>query len=223
MTNSGLEIKVNKREVVGKNVRFLRREGKTPIHLYGNGVESVALQIETDELTRLLNRAGLNTPISINIEGDNAPRFTYIREIQKHPVTDKVLHVDFLEVSTSEEIISNISISLTGESPAIKSYGGRVNQTMRSISVSALPKDLPEKLEIDLAPLDTFEKVLKISDLSLAKEISVLNDLNSVVVRISAPRKIETTDQTGAEIGYEPMPEETPPVPTITEEATDGQ
>jgi large subunit ribosomal protein L25 len=165
----------------------------------------------------LLNQASINTPISINIEGDNASRFTYIREIQKHPVTDKVLHVDFLEVSTSEEIISNISISLTGESPAIKSYGGIVNQTLRSLRVSALPKDLPEKLEIDLAPLDTFEKVLKISDLYLAKGISVLNDLNSVVVRISAPRKVETTDQTGAEIGYEPT------VPTITEEATDGQ
>ena len=175
MANSVLEIKVQKRDVVGKNVRFLRKNGKTPIHLYGNGVESVSLEIETDELTRLLNRAGPNTPVSITIDNDSEPRFTYLREVQKHPVTEKVLHVDFLEVSTTEEIISNISVGLIGESPAIKSYGGRVNQTMRTIRVSALPKDLPERLEIDLSSLDTFEKVLRVSDIVIRARLIETN------------------------------------------------
>jgi|TARA_B100001741_G_scaffold312489_1_gene315980 large subunit ribosomal protein L25 len=222
MANSVLEIKVQKRDVVGKNVRFLRKNGKTPIHLYGNGVESVSLEIETDELTRLLNRAGPNTPVSITIDNDSEPRFTYLREVQKHPVTEKVLHVDFLEVSTTEEIISNISVGLIGESPAIKSYGGRVNQTMRTIRVSALPKDLPERLEIDLSFLDTFEKVLRVSDIEISSDVTLLTDSESVVVRISAPRRAATTGG-GSEIEEEVTSNVAPSDEGAEEEITEGQ
>ena len=222
MANSVLEIKVKKRDVVGKNVRFLRKNGKTPIHLYGNGVESVSLEIETDELTRLLNRAGPNTPVSITIDDDNNPRFTYLREVQKHPVTEKVLHVDFLEVSTTEEIISNSSVGLVGESPAIKSYGGRENQTMRTIRVSALPKDLPERLEIDLSSLDNFEKVLRVSDIEISSNVSLLTDSESIVVRISAPRRTGTTTG-GGDFEEQTVIEETSSDENTQEEITEGQ
>tara|TARA_B100000676_G_scaffold300868_1_gene347170 strand:- start:4199 stop:4867 length:669 start_codon:yes stop_codon:yes gene_type:complete len=222
MANSGLEIKVQKRDVVGKNVRFLRKNGKTPIHLYGNGIESVSLEVETDELTRLLNRAGPNTPVSVTIDNDKEPRFTYLREVQKHPVTEKVLHVDFLEVSTTQEIISNISVDLVGESPAIKSYGGRINQTMRTIRVSALPKDLPERLEIDLSSLDSFEKVLRVSDIKISSDVLLLTDSDSVVVRISAPRRAATTGGSGA-IQEQPVSDETSSDENAEEEITEGQ
>ncbi|MBR72837.1 MAG: 50S ribosomal protein L25 [Rhodospirillaceae bacterium] len=138
-------------------------------------------------------------------------------------MTEKVLHVDFLEVSTTEEIISNISVGLIGESPAIKSYGGRVNQTMRTIRVSALPKDLPERLEIDLSSLDRFEKVLRVSDIEISSDVTLLTDSESIVVRISAPRRAATTTAGGGEIQEEVTSDVAPSDEGTEEEITEGQ
>ncbi len=132
------------------------------------------------------------------------------------------MHVDFLEVSTTQEIISNISVGLVGESPAIKSYGGRINQTMRTIRVSALPKDLPERLEIDLSSLDSFEKVLRVSDIKISSDVLLLTDSDSVVVRISAPRRAATTGGSG-EIQEQPVSDDTSSDENAEEEITEDQ
>ena len=113
-------------------------------------------------------------------------------------------------------------MGLVGESPAIKSYGGRVNQTMRTIRVSALPKDLPERLEIDLSSLDNFEKVLRVSDIEISSNVSLLTDSESIVVRISAPRRTGTTTG-GGDFEEQTVIEETSSDENTQEEITEGQ
>ena len=94
-------LKLLPRSVIGKKVKQLRREGFVPVHVYGRGVESQALQAETQVLRRVLPRVGTNIPLSLELDGDKGENICFVREVQRHPVTEDVLHVDFLRVDVS--------------------------------------------------------------------------------------------------------------------------
>ena len=183
-----LELSVVPRSVLGKRVRALRRGGLTPANVYGHGVESRALQIETVTLVRTLRALERNAILSLCIEGEKAPRPVMVRDIQRNPVSDRILHVDFYQVSLTEKMRADVPLLLTGKAPAVDDFGGILLQSLESISVEALPADMPSHVEVDISVLSELDSSLHVKDLVLDPKLHVMTDLDVVIARVASPR-----------------------------------
>jgi large subunit ribosomal protein L25 len=183
-----LELSVIPRSVLGKRVRALRRGGLTPANVYGHGVESRALQIETVTLVRTLRALERNAILSLCIEGEKAPRPVMVRDIQRNPVSDRILHVDFYQVSLTEKMRADVPLLLTGKAPAVDDFGGILLQSLESITVEALPTDMPSHVEVDISLLSGIDSSLHVKDLVLDPKLHLLTDPEVVIAKVAAPR-----------------------------------
>jgi len=184
------ELLATTRETLGKKVRFLRRQGITPVHLFGHNVESVALQCDTAQLKRVLAQTGRTRLISLKVDEAKKPRNVVIREVQREPRTSELLHVDFYQVSMAEKIRVEVPIVSIGEAPALKLKENFLLQELNSLSVECLPSEIPNRVDIDLTSLTEVGQAIHVKDIMLDKADTVLNNPEQLVVKISV-RHIE--------------------------------
>ncbi len=189
-----IELKVTSREILGKKVRFLRRQGVIPVHLYGPGIESMALQCDTTELQRVLDEAGKTQLISLKIDNEKKPRTVVVHEVQIEPQTGESLHVDFYQVKMAEKVKVEIPIVLVGEAPALKLKENMLVQELNTLSVECLPAKIPPSVELDLNSLTESEQAVRVKDIELDREVTVLNDPELVMVKVSV-RRIEKVEE----------------------------
>lgn len=182
------EIKLSNRSISGKKVANLRKDGIMPVHLYGGDGGSLSLQGDSAEINKLLPRVGLNIPVSVVVEGGESGEICFVREVQRHPLTQDILHVDFLRVDVKSNITASVPIEVIGDSPAVRLLGGTLIQNMQSINVEALPLNVPEKITIDITPIEDFETAIHISDITVEDDISITNPLDALVARVAPPR-----------------------------------
>ena len=205
------ELLATTREILGKKVRFLRRQGITPVHLFGHNVESVALQCDTAQLKRVLAQTGRTRLISLKVDEAKKPRNVVIREVQREPRTSELLHVDFYQVSMAEKIRVEVPIVSIGEAPALKSKENFLLQELNSLSVECLPGEIPNRVDIDLTSLTEVGQAIHVKDIMLDKEGTILNNPEQLVVKISA-RHIEKLVEEEVEAPVEAqLPEEREP------------
>lgn len=188
MTTQALTLELETRSVIGKKVQTLRRKGITPVHLYGRGAPSMSLQAEASTILRIVAQAGRNRPVSVSVSGQETPCLAFIREVQRHPVSEAILHVDFYQVPLTEAAQAEVPIRLIGEAPAIRMHNGVLNQVLHTLRVECLPLDVPEYFELDMSGLDDFEKSLRVSDIPPSDKVAFLNNPNAVIARVNAPR-----------------------------------
>ena len=181
-----IELKAVTREILGKKVRFLRRQGITPTHLFGHGVESMALQCDTPQLKRVLAQAGRTRLISLKLDKARNPRNVMIREIQRDPRTGELIHVDLYQVRMAEKIKVEVPIIFIGEAPALKSKENRLLHELNSLDIECLPDKVPANVEVDISSLTEAEQSIRVKDIDLGEEITVFNEPEGVLVRISA-------------------------------------
>jgi len=143
------EFKVSRRDILGKKVRFLRREGLTPVNLYGPNIESLPLQVETSLLKRLIARAGVNALINLKVDSARKPRMVMIRDIKRDPLTQELLHVDFFQVEMTHKVKAEVPLLFIGEAPAAKSSRVMLIENLTTLHLEALPADLPRNIEVD--------------------------------------------------------------------------
>ncbi len=191
MTTQPLTLQLETRSILGKKVRQLRRQGITPVHLYGKGIQSLHLQGESAAVRRIVTQAGGTAPVSLSIEGDRASHMAFIREVHRHPLTETILHVDFYQVPMTELMQAEVPVYLVGEAPAVRLHNGILLQPLHAVRVECLPLEMPQYVELDIAGLDDFEKALHVSDISLGDKVTVLNDPEDVIARVNPPRVIE--------------------------------
>ena len=180
-----LTLQADNRDVLGKKTRFLRRQGITPAHLFGNDIKSMALQCDTAELQRIIAHAGMTRPVSLEIETEKQPRSVFIREIQRDEVRRQLLHVDFYQIRKGEKIKVEIPIVLVGEAPAMKGKGRMLAHGITSLSIECLPDKLPSQIEVDLSQLEELEQPIHVRDIVLAPEITVHADPDQLVVKVT--------------------------------------
>jgi len=180
-----LTLQTSKRDILGKKARFLRYQGITPTHLFGHDLTSLALQCSTTELKRIITQAGMTRLISLKVDSDKEPRRVFIREIQKDPLSGKLLHVDFYQVKRSEKIKMDVPIVLVGEAPAMKAKRRVLTYTTTSLSIECLPDKIPPVIEVDLSPLVDLEKAIYVKDIVLDPDIAVLTDPEQMIVKVS--------------------------------------
>lgn len=185
-------LSLSQRSVTGKKVKQLRRQGILPVHMYGSGIDSQSLQVEAGVLRRLLPQVGTNIPVSVKIDGSDDENICFVREVQRHPVTEDLLHIDFIRVDITQTISAEVPISLIGSAPATQ-RGGTLLQPLTTLLVEALPMDIPASIEADVSGLDDFEKSIVVSDIAVSDNVTVLTDSDEFVARVSPPR-VETED-----------------------------
>jgi len=179
------------RNVLGKRNRFLRRQGVTPAHVFGHGIESLALQCDTTELKSIIAHAGETRLISLNIKGDNQPRNVFIREIQRDVISRQLLHIDFYQVKMGEKIEVEVPIVLVGEAPAMKGKGRMISHGITELSIECLPDKVPPQIEVDISILEEIEQAIQVKDIILDPDITVNIDPEQLVVKITEVMVVE--------------------------------
>ncbi|MFC1950606.1 50S ribosomal protein L25 [Chloroflexota bacterium] len=212
-----IELSAATREILGKKVRFLRRQGITPVHLFGHNLESVALQCDTTPLQHVLARTGKTKLISLKLDKARTTRNVVVREVQKEPQTGKLLHVDFYQVNLKEEIKVNVPIVPLGEAPALKSKDNFLTQELDSLVIECLPDKIPSNVEVDISSLAEAGQAIRVRNISLGEGITVLNNPEQLVLKISirTAEKLAIEEEVEAPveapIAEEALVEESPP------------
>lgn len=192
---SEITLSANKRNVLGKKVRFLRREGITPANIYGHGIESSAVQIDTASLKNTLSTAGTTSIINLKIKGDKNSKSVIIRDIQRHPLTGDLLHVDLYQVKMAEKIKLEVPLELAGESPAVRELDGIMIQNMSSVEVECLPANMPRSIEVDLATITEIDQSFHVSDLPISEDVTILTDPEKVILVVTGRRAMEIEEE----------------------------
>ena len=205
-----LNLSVNKREITGKKVSGLRNDGLTPIHMYGPEIESSPLQCDSKILDRVITDAGTNIPVTVNVDGGEQDNLCFIREVQYHPVTNKVLHVDFMKVQVGKSVRAQVPISVIGTSPAVRTMGGTLLQPLLTLTVEALPLEIPKMITLQAELLVDFETNFYVSDIAVDEGVNVINTASEMVASVVAPRveRLESEDGEGDEAETEVVGEE---------------
>jgi large subunit ribosomal protein L25 len=199
----GLKLEADKRDILGKKTRFLRRQGITPTHLFGHGLESLALQCDTAKLQRVIARAGRTRLISLGVKGDKETRSVFIREIQRDPRNGELLHVDLFQIRKAEKIKVDVPIVLVGEAPALKTKEYTLTHSLTSLSIECLPDKLPPQIEVDLSPLVEVGQAIHVRDIPLSPDITLHNEPDQMVVRVSEIRVEKVEEVVPEEVAAE--------------------
>lgn len=179
-------LNTEKREIYGKKLRTLRKKGILPIHVYGPGMESVALQSETTNVLKVLQEAGRTNPVKI-IDSKNE-HTTLVRHVDQHPATGELQHVDFMRVDENKAIEVEVPVVLIGEAPGIRGGAGTVTQAIYSLSVLSKPFTVPSQIEADISVLTNLEINIKRGDLILPDGVELVGDPEIPVAWIQPPR-----------------------------------
>ena len=183
-----LKLRLSARTVTGKKVKRLRRGGVVPVHVYGAGIEPLPLQIEAQVLRRTLPRVGTNIPLSVEIEGREGANTCFVRDVQRHPVTEDVLHVDFMRVDVTRRIHADVPIVLVGEAPAVRRLGGTLLQPLQSLPVESLPMKIPAAIRMDISILEDFDQAIHVGDVPVDPDVTILADPDVLIARVIQPR-----------------------------------
>jgi len=194
-----IQLAATKRDLEKKADAY-RAEGLIPAVCYGSGKENTSIQLEYQVFRKAYIKAGDNTIIELDIEGEKHP--VLVHEIQFHPVKGTIQHVDFLFVDMTKKVDTNVPVVIFGESPVVKNMAGVISQPLTELNVRCLPGDIPHEFKLDISPIEDFHTVLHVSDLDIPENVEVLDSMDLMVVTITQPRKEEvelTPDEAEAE------------------------
>lgn len=175
------------RDVTGKAVSRLRKDGRLPAVVYGHGVESTNISIETHEFELLRKHAGPNALIDLSV-GGKKPQPVLINGVQVHPVTRRPLHLDLFLVRMTEELTVDVPLVPVGESIAVSQLGGTLLHPTETVKVKALPDHLPQSIEYSIDALVDFDATINVRDLAVPDDVTLLTDGDEIVAKVQAPR-----------------------------------
>lgn len=186
MNKTSHQIKAEVRTILGRKVKQLRRQGIIPATVYGHGVESISIQMNEKEIDRVFEEAGESSLVNLEIDGKTLP--VLFKNPQYHPVSSDLIHLDCYKVNLKEKIVASVPIEFIGESMAVK-LGNVLVEVTNEVEVEALPTDLPEKIIVDIAKLETLESQVTVADLEVDRsKVEIKTDATQVVVKVEEPR-----------------------------------
>lgn len=185
----------------------MKRKDFVPGIVYGKGQAGSPIFMSGGELSRVFSKHGLHGLFSLQMEGEAKPDMVLIKEIQKHPVSGKVNHVDFMTVNMNETIHSTVAVYIHGEDEVIKN-GGVLQAGAKEIEVSCLPENLPEHLMVDVSQLSIGHKIT-VGDLQVPAGVEVITDPDAIVATILSPNRASLETQEMSEGQAEEAEEKT--------------
>jgi large subunit ribosomal protein L25 len=186
-TSSRPSLAAEPRSVTGKKVATIRRDGKLPAVVYGHGVDSENLAIDAHEFELLRRHAGQNALIELSVHGRKS-RPVLVHDVQVHPVNRKPIHVDLFLVRMTEELTVDVRLIATGSAQAIERDGGTLLHPIENVRIRALPDHLPQSIEYSIDSLVDFDAVIKVSDLAIPEDVTLLTEADEVVAKVLPSR-----------------------------------
>ncbi len=175
-------LSAEKRVVLGKKVKKLRREGILPANVYGQSHKSIAIQIPIKDFSPVFKKAGETGLVDLSFEKETLP--VLIHSVQREPRSQVVIHVDFLVVNLKEKITTKVPVVAVGESLAVKDKLGILISVLSELEIEALPADLPEKIEVSVEGLTTVGDHILVSDIKGVSSFTITADPAQVVFKI---------------------------------------
>lgn len=179
------------RKDFGKKTKLLKNAEKIPAVVYGPGVKNFSLEIDYKDFQKVFKTAGESSLIELNVEGEKDKKPVLIHEIQKDPVSDKIIHVDFFQASLKEEVEATVPLVFEGESLAEKELGGTLVKNITEVEVKALPQNLPHEIKVSIDVLKTFEDQILIKDLVLPANVKIMKKPEEIIASVAKIENVE--------------------------------
>jgi len=179
-------LKATKRDVIGKQVKALRREGKLPAVIYGRHNEPIAISLDAHTASLALAKVTSSSLVTLDVDGTEYPAL--VREKQRDYIKNRLLHVDFLAVSLTEKLRASVSLHFVGTSLAVKDYGAVFVHNLEQFHVECLPADLPERIDVDISALARIGDGIRVGEVGVSDKIHVLDNPDTMVCVASAPK-----------------------------------
>jgi large subunit ribosomal protein L25 len=185
------------RDLLGRKVKNLRKLGRIPATVYGKNVKSVSVSVARDAFEKVVAAAGETGLVELAVGKDLRP--VLVHTIQKDPVSNQLLHIEFHQVDLKEKVHAKVPLELVGDAPAVIGKLGVLLTLLDEVEVEALPMDLPEKLTVDVSKLKDVNQEVKVSELNVPAGVTVLTDKEQLVVRVGALISKEAEAEAAAE------------------------
>jgi len=182
-----VELAAEKRTVLGKQVKQLRRQGWVPGVMYGHNFDPVPLQFETRELGHALSKVGGSQIVSVKVKGSKHPEMALVRDLQRDCILGTLLHVDFYRVDMSERLTAEVPLGIVGEPAVVE---GILLYGISTIEVECLPGDLVDAIEVDISDLKEVGQTIYVRDLAITSGIEILANPDEMIVNV-VPMKTE--------------------------------
>jgi large subunit ribosomal protein L25 len=206
------ELKATLRLQTGRKVKNLRRQGIIPANVFGKNIKSLNIQVDAKEFQKLFALIGESTLSYLNIQSEKSARPVFVGDVIKHPVSGNLLHVAFHQVDLKEKVTAHVPIKLVGESVAEKEKIGILVQQVDELEIEALPTDMPESIQVDVAGLSEVGAHILVKDLKLdTSKLHIKIEPDTIVIQIEALAKEEVapapvTPEVATVPGAEPAP-----------------
>ncbi len=205
-----VQLRVETRQAKGKErAAQMRRAGKVPGVFYGTGRAATSLSVDAKEFRIQLSKIQGAPLLKLS---SSAPelndKLVLLKEVQCHPVTSAFLHADFFEVDESKRLQTIIPVHISGRAKGVTA-GGTLQVLLRDITIECLPRDLPSSVEIDVTELD-INDVIRIEDLNLSEQVTVLTGLHTAVVNVQMRRQLQVVEEETTEKEIAETTEERP-------------
>ncbi len=192
-----VKLTVDKRNVLGKKVKKLRRDGILPANIYGKDIKSIAVQVKEKEFETVFKEAGETGLIELELDKKIHP--VLIHNVQLDHLSQKPLHADFYQVNLAEKVKTMVPVISVGIPKAVAEKVGLLLQPLSEIEIEALPQDLPERIEINVEGLDSVDEQITVGELKIPSGVTVLTDAGQVAVKITELVSKEAQEQAAAE------------------------
>jgi large subunit ribosomal protein L25 len=172
-------LNAEKRDVIGKQVKALRRQGKLPAVIYGRHTEPINVSLDAHNASLVLGRLTSSSLVTIALDGKEYP--SLVREKQRDYIKNRLLHVDFLAVSLTESIRASVSVNFVGVSAAVKDFNAVLVTNLQSLEVECLPTDLPERIDVDISVLTKPGEGIRVRDIVVSDKVRLLDDPDTMI------------------------------------------
>jgi len=178
------------RKETGKKVEALRKSNVIPAVLYGPNVKNISLAVDHQLFDTVYKRAGESSLVDLQVE-DKKPIKVLIQAVQRDPLTDEIIHIDFHQIDMAKKITTEVSLNFLGEAKAVKELGGILVKSLSKIRIECLPQDLVHEIEVDISSLNTFDDIIRVEHLKVPEKITVKEKSDEVVISVQEPRAEE--------------------------------
>lgn len=190
-----VELAAEKRTVLGKQVKQLRRQGWVPGVMYGHSFDPLSVQFEEPSLRGVLSQVSGSQLVRIKVEGRKQPEMALVRDVQRDCIRGTLLHVDFYRVKMTERLTAEVPLVIVGESPVVERQEGVVLYGISAVEVECLPGDLVDGIEVDLSDLIESDQALYVRDLAIPAGLELLTDPDEVIARVVLVREEEEEEE----------------------------
>lgn len=186
-----ISLKAKLRKELGRKTNSLKEAGRIPAVVYGPSIKNISVEVDEKEFKKVFSQAGESSLIELDVEGEKSKKPVLIHDLQKDPLTDKFIHIDFFQPSLTEEVQATVPLVFEGVAPAEKDLGGTLVKNIAEIEVKALPQNLPHEIKVSVEGLLTFKDHILIKDLVLPPNVKVLKKEDEIVASVAEPKKVE--------------------------------